>query len=158
MKFELAHYVQRGHNFAIVDEVDSILIDEARTPLIISGPAEESTDLYYEVDRIIPQAEAGRGAPRGDTKAEEREALEATGDYIVDEKHKTVTLTESGMAKAEKLLGAPAAAGRPLRPGEHAAAPPRQPGAARAHALQAATSTTWSRTARSSSSTSSPAA
>src|SRR5918999_605187 len=53
MKFELAHYVQRGHNFAIVDEVDSILIDEARTPLIISGPAEESTDLYYEVDRII---------------------------------------------------------------------------------------------------------
>src|SRR5262245_41601183 len=55
MKFELAHYVQRGHNFAIVDEVDSILIDEARTPLIISGPAEESTDLYYEVDRIIPR-------------------------------------------------------------------------------------------------------
>ena len=54
MKFDLAHYVQRGHNFAIVDEVDSILIDEARTPLIISGPAEESTDLYYEVDRIIP--------------------------------------------------------------------------------------------------------
>src|ERR1700686_1370129 len=58
MKFELAHYVQRGHNFAIVDEVDSILIDEARTPLIISGPAEESTDLYYEVDRIIPRLKA----------------------------------------------------------------------------------------------------
>src|SRR5713226_8665158 len=55
MKFELAHYVQRGHHFAIVDEVDSILIDEARTPLIISGPAEQSTDLYYEVDRIIPR-------------------------------------------------------------------------------------------------------
>ena len=55
MKFDLAQYVQRGHNFAIVDEVDSILIDEARTPLIISGPAEESTDLYYEVDRIIPK-------------------------------------------------------------------------------------------------------
>ena len=55
MKFDLAHYVQRGHHFAIVDEVDSILIDEARTPLIISGPAEESTDLYYEVDRIIPK-------------------------------------------------------------------------------------------------------
>src|SRR5262249_38442742 len=53
MKFELAHYVQRGHHFSIVDEVDSILIDEARTPLIISGPAEESTDLYYEVDRVI---------------------------------------------------------------------------------------------------------
>jgi preprotein translocase subunit SecA len=103
MKFELAHYVQRGHNFAIVDEVDSILIDEARTPLIISGPAEESTDLYYEVDRIIPRLKAG-AVTRGDTKAEDREALEATGDYIKDEKHKTVTLTESGMAKAEQLL------------------------------------------------------
>ncbi|HEX7484812.1 MAG TPA: preprotein translocase subunit SecA [Vicinamibacterales bacterium] len=110
MKFELAHYVQRGHHFAIVDEVDSILIDEARTPLIISGPAEESTELYYEVDRIIPRLKAG-AVTRGDTKAEDREALEATGDYIVDEKNKTVTLTESGMAKAEKLL-----AGR-LEPG-----------------------------------------
>ena len=115
MKFELAHYVQRGHHFAIVDEVDSILIDEARTPLIISGPAEESTDLYYEVDRIIPRLKAG-AVTRGDTKAEEREALEATGDYIDDEKHKTVTLTESGMAKAEQMLVAPAAGGRPLRP------------------------------------------
>jgi len=104
MKFELAQYVQRGHHFAVVDEVDSILVDEARTPLIISGPAEESTELYYEVDRIIPRLKAG-AVTRGDTKAEEREALEATGDYIVDEKHKTVTLTESGMAKAEKLLG-----------------------------------------------------
>jgi preprotein translocase subunit SecA len=105
MKFDLAHYVQRGHHFAVVDEVDSILIDEARTPLIISGPAEESTELYYEVDRIIPKLKAG-AVTRGDTKAEDREALEATGDYIVDEKHKTVTLTESGMAKAEKALGA----------------------------------------------------
>jgi preprotein translocase subunit SecA len=103
MKFELAHYVQRGHNFAIVDEVDSILIDEARTPLIISGPAEMSTDLYYEVDRIIPKLKAG-AVTRGDAKAEEREALEATGDYLVDEKHKTVNLTESGMVKAEQLL------------------------------------------------------
>src|SRR6266446_5017785 len=103
MKFELAHYVQRGHHFAIVDEVDSILIDEARTPLIISGPAEESTELYYEVDRIIPRLKAG-AVVRGDTKAEEREALEATGDYIVDEKHKTVTLTESGMVSAERML------------------------------------------------------
>jgi preprotein translocase subunit SecA len=103
MKFELAHYVQRGHNFAIVDEVDSILIDEARTPLIISGPAEQSTDLYYEVDRIIPRLKPG-AVTRGDTKAEDREALEKTGDYIVDEKHKTVTLTESGMAKAEQML------------------------------------------------------
>src|SRR4051794_40839670 len=103
MKYELAHYVQRGHQFAIVDEVDSILIDEARTPLIISGPAEESTDLYYEVDRIIPRLSKGRTI-RGDVKAEDREELEKTGDYIVDEKHKTVTLTESGMAKAEKMM------------------------------------------------------
>jgi preprotein translocase subunit SecA len=103
MKFDLAHYVQRGHHYAIVDEVDSILIDEARTPLIISGPAEESTDLYYEVDRIIPKLAAGR-TTRGDVKAEDREELEKTGDYIVDEKHKTVTLTETGMAKAEKML------------------------------------------------------
>ena len=103
MKFDLAHYVQRGHNFAIVDEVDSILIDEARTPLIISGPAEESTDLYYEVDRIIPKLKPG-AVTQGDVKAEDREELEKTGDYLVDEKHKTVTLTESGMAKAEQML------------------------------------------------------
>ena len=104
MKFDVAHFVQRGHGFAIVDEVDSILIDEARTPLIISGPAEESTELYYEVDRIIPRLTPG-AVTRGDAKAEEREELEKTGDYLVDEKHKTVNLTESGMAKAEKLLG-----------------------------------------------------
>src|SRR4030081_2626488 len=103
MKFELAHYVQRGHHFAIVDEVDSILIDEARTPLIISGPAEESTDLYYEVDRIIPKLKMG-AVTQGDTKAEDREALEATGDYIKDEKQNTGTLTESGTAKAEQML------------------------------------------------------
>ena len=64
--------MQRGHHFAIVDEVDSILIDEARTPLIISGPAEESTDLYYEVDRIIPRLKPG-AVTRGDVKAEDRE-------------------------------------------------------------------------------------
>jgi preprotein translocase subunit SecA len=103
MKFELAHMVQRGHHFAIVDEVDSILIDEARTPLIISGPAEESTDLYYEVDRIIPKLKKG-AVTQGNVKAEEREELEKTGDYIIDEKHKTVTLTETGMAKAEQML------------------------------------------------------
>src|SRR6187549_1206308 len=103
MKFELAQYVQRGHNFAIVDEVDSILIDEARTPLIISGPAEESTDLYYEVDRVIPRLKLG-AVIQGQVKAEEREALETTGDYIVDEKHKTVQLTEGGMAAAEEAL------------------------------------------------------
>src|SRR5213075_700901 len=103
MKFDLSQFVQRGHQFAIVDEVDSILIDEARTPLIISGPAEESTDLYYEVDRIIPRLKPG-AVTQGNVKAEDREALETTGDYLVDEKHKTVTLTETGMAKAEQLL------------------------------------------------------
>ena len=104
MKFELAQFVQRGHRFAIVDEVDSILIDEARTPLIISGPAEESTDLYYEVDRIIPRLDPG-AVTQGNVKSEDREALEKTGDFLVDEKHKTVQLTETGMAKAEKMLG-----------------------------------------------------
>ncbi len=104
MKFDLAHYVQRGHHYAIVDEVDSILIDEARTPLIISGPAEESTELYYEIDRIIPRLKKG-AVTQGNVRPEEREALEASGDYVVDEKHKTVTLTEAGMAKCEKLLG-----------------------------------------------------
>ncbi|MBK5255455.1 MAG: preprotein translocase subunit SecA [Vicinamibacteria bacterium] len=103
MKFELESYVQRGHNFAIVDEVDSILIDEARTPLIISGPAEESTDLYYKVDQIIPKLIPGARIS-GDKKAEEREELEKTGDYIVDEKARNVTLTDAGMSHAEKLL------------------------------------------------------
>jgi preprotein translocase subunit SecA len=156
MKFELAHYVQRAHHFAIVDEVDSILIDEARTPLIISGPAEESTDLYYEVDRIIPRLKMG-AVTHGDTKAEDREALEATGDYIKDEKHKTITLTESGMARAEELLAHRLRpAGSTTRPtcrcsttSTRRCAPVRS---------STATSTTWSRTARSSSSTSSPAA
>src|SRR5438477_1165040 len=103
MKFDLASMVQRAHHYAIVDEVDSILIDEARTPLIISGPAEESTDLYYEVDRIIPKLKAG-AVTQGDVKKEDREELEKTGDYLVDEKHKTVSLTETGMARAEQML------------------------------------------------------
>ena len=136
MKYELAHYVQRGHNFAIVDEVDSILIDEARTPLIISGPAEESTELYYEVDAIVPRLSKG-ATTRGDVKAEDREELEKTGDYIVDEKHKTVNLTESGMAKAEKLLAHRLEPGTDglVRPGEHESPSPREPGAARPHAV-----------------------
>ena len=103
MKFDLGAMVQRSHRFAIVDEVDSILIDEARTPLIISGPAEESTDLYYEVDRIIPKLKRGE-VHQGQVKGEDRERLEASGDFVVDEKNKTATLTESGMAKAEQLL------------------------------------------------------
>jgi preprotein translocase subunit SecA len=103
MKFDLGAMVQRGHHFAIVDEVDSILIDEARTPLIISGPAEESTDLYYEVDRIIPKLTRGE-VHQGQVKGEDRDRLEASGDYVVDEKNKTATLTETGMAKAETML------------------------------------------------------
>jgi preprotein translocase subunit SecA len=103
MKFDVASMVQRGHHFAIVDEVDSILIDEARTPLIISGPAEESTDLYYEVDRIIPKLKRGE-VHQGQVKGEDRDRLEASGDFVVDEKNKTATLTETGMAKAEQLL------------------------------------------------------
>ena len=103
MKFEVASMVQREHHFAVVDEVDSILVDEARTPLIISGPAEQSTELYGEVDRIIPKLKKG-AVTQGNVKSEDREQLETTGDYLVDEKHKTVTLTETGMAKSEVLL------------------------------------------------------
>jgi preprotein translocase subunit SecA len=101
MKFDLADCVQRGHNYAIVDEVDSILIDEARTPLIISGPSEESTDKYYKIDRIIPRLQRGE-------VIESKTAGEPptyTGDYTVDEKHRTVALTEEGVAKVERLLG-----------------------------------------------------
>jgi len=86
MKFNIEDYVQREHNFAIVDEVDSILIDEARTPLIISGASEESTDTYYVVDRVIPRL-----------KPEEH--------YTIDEKMRTVALTEDGVTRVERLLG-----------------------------------------------------
>jgi preprotein translocase SecA subunit len=103
MKFSLEEYVQRDLNFAIVDEVDNILIDEARTPLIISGPAEESTDKYYVIDRIIPKIQRG-ATIQGDPSQEKRAAIEAQGDYTVDEKSRTVTLTEIGVAKVERLL------------------------------------------------------
>ena len=95
MKFDLATCVQPGHYHAIVDEVDSILIDEARTPLIISGPSEESTDKYYQANAIIPQLQRG----------EELEEGKKTGDYIVDEKNHSAVLTEDGVDKAERLLG-----------------------------------------------------
>jgi preprotein translocase subunit SecA len=85
MKYDLASCVQRGHQFGIVDEVDSILIDEARTPLIISGPSEESTDKYFKIDKIIPK-------------------LIQDIDYTLDEKHRTATLTEEGVTKCERLL------------------------------------------------------
>jgi preprotein translocase SecA subunit len=86
MKFSLEDYVQRELNYAIVDEVDNILIDEARTPLIISGPAEESTDKYYTANRVIPK-------------------LTKDTDYTIDEKHRSAILTEEGIAKCERLLG-----------------------------------------------------
>ena len=102
MKFAAADFVQRDLHYAIVDEVDSILIDEARTPLIISGPAEESTEKYYQIDRIIPRLK--RGATIVGGKLYEAEA-QGSGDYVVDEKAKSVALTESGVAKVENLLG-----------------------------------------------------
>ena len=85
MKFQLAHCVQRGYDFAIVDEVDSILIDEARTPLIISGPSDEATDKYYRIEKVVPR-------------------LRRDIDYQVEEKHRTATLTEEGVTRAEGLL------------------------------------------------------
>jgi len=88
MKFRLEDYVQRELNFCIVDEVDSILIDEARTPLIISGPTEDSTDLYYRIDRFILSA-----------------GLVKETDYTIDEKSKTAALSEAGVDKMEKLIG-----------------------------------------------------
>src|SRR5215212_7656122 len=94
MKFDLATCVQRGHYFAIVDEVDSILIDEARTPLIISGPSDEATDKYKNADAIIPHLKKGEDI---DGKK--------TGEYVVDEKAHTAVLTEEGVDKAERLLG-----------------------------------------------------
>jgi preprotein translocase subunit SecA len=128
MKFELRDCVQRVHNFGIVDEVDSILIDEARTPLIISGASEESTDKYYKVNRIIPKLERGeefspdelrRLLETGKIAAEQRETMirklseggdepqrrVLSGDYAVDEKHRSITVTEEGWEKVEKLLG-----------------------------------------------------
>ncbi|MCU0223047.1 MAG: preprotein translocase subunit SecA, partial [Acidobacteria bacterium] len=105
MEFTAASMVQQlGHHFAIVDEVDSILIDEARTPLIISGPSEGDVNKYYVVDRIVPRLNAGR-VIAGDVRREDREEVEATGDYIVDIKGRSVTLTEQGVSHAEKLLG-----------------------------------------------------
>jgi preprotein translocase subunit SecA len=102
MRFSLEEMVQREHHYAIVDEVDSILIDEARTPLIISGPAEGSTEKYYKIDRVIPKLT--RAATIVEGKLSEIEAT-ASGDYIVDEKARAVSLTEQGMAHAERLLG-----------------------------------------------------
>jgi preprotein translocase subunit SecA len=100
MKFDVRDCVQRKHNYAIVDEVDSILIDEARTPLIISGASEESTDKYARVNRIIPKLEKGE-----EIDTAPGEPKELTGDYVVDEKHKSITVTDIGWEKVEQLLG-----------------------------------------------------
>jgi preprotein translocase subunit SecA len=100
MKFDIRDCVQRGHNFAIVDEVDSILIDEARTPLIISGASEESTDKYYRVNRIIPKLEKGE-----EIEGPPGEPATLTGDFVVDEKHRNITVTDEGWEKVEQLLG-----------------------------------------------------
>ena len=102
MKFRLEHCTQREHHYAIVDEVDSILIDEARTPLIISGPSEESTDKYYKVNVIIPRLVRGEVI-----EGKEPGEKYTTGDYTVDERHRTVALTEEGVAKCERLLNVP---------------------------------------------------
>jgi preprotein translocase subunit SecA len=100
MKFDLHDCVQRGHNFSIVDEVDSILIDEARTPLIISGASEESTDKYAKVNRIIPKLEKGE-----EIDVAPGEPKQYTGDFVVDEKHRNITVTDEGWEKVEQLLG-----------------------------------------------------
>jgi preprotein translocase subunit SecA len=100
MKFDLHDCVQRGHNFSIVDEVDSILIDEARTPLIISGASEESTDKYAKVNRIIPKLEKGE-----EIDVAPGEPKQYTGDYVVDEKHRNITVTDEGWVKVEEMLG-----------------------------------------------------
>ncbi|MGO9775327.1 MAG: preprotein translocase subunit SecA [Terracidiphilus sp.] len=98
MKFEIKDCVQRGHYYAIVDEVDSILIDEARTPLIISGPTDQTTDKYARARKIVPELEKGEEIEEGETKY-------LTGDYIVDEKQRTIGVTDEGWVTIEKLLG-----------------------------------------------------
>ncbi len=99
MKFEAGQKVQRGHNFVIVDEVDSILIDEARTPLIISGPTNRTLDGYIRADQVAKQLT--RGTPADPNVP----GSKPTGDFIVDEKNRTIMITESGISKAEKLFG-----------------------------------------------------
>jgi preprotein translocase subunit SecA len=98
MKFELKDCVQRGHYYAIVDEVDSILIDEARTPLIISGPTDQTTDKYARARKIVPELVLGEEVEEGENKY-------LTGDYIVDEKQRTIGVTDEGWVTIEKLLG-----------------------------------------------------
>ena len=127
LAFRLEDRVQRKLSFAIVDEVDSILIDEARTPLIISGPAEESTELYIKINALIPRL----------TRQKEEDG---PGDYAVDEKTKQATLTEDGHQKVEELMAEIGLAARrrePLRCHQHPPDASPERGAARARAVQA---------------------
>jgi preprotein translocase subunit SecA len=112
MKFELKDCVQRGHYYAIVDEVDSILIDEARTPLIISGPTDQTTDKYARVRKIIPELVLGEEIEYTDHKRQQELGIELaegqkylSGDYIVDEKQRTIGVTDEGWLTIERLLG-----------------------------------------------------
>jgi preprotein translocase subunit SecA len=100
MKFEIPDQVQRGHFYCIVDEVDSILIDEARTPLIISGPTDKTTDKYAIANTIIPQLEEGEMIENFESQSKTW-----SGDYVVDEKARAITVTDEGWEKVEKLLG-----------------------------------------------------
>ena len=102
MKYDLAQYVQRPFYYAIVDEVDSILIDEARTPLIISGPTEDSTDKYYVINEIIPKLE--KGDVIGEEITGSHQLREESGDYVHDEEHNTAALTDAGTEKVERML------------------------------------------------------
>jgi preprotein translocase subunit SecA len=112
MKFDIKDCVQRGHYYAIVDEVDSILIDEARTPLIISGPTDQTTDKYARVRQIIPKLELGEEVESLDHKRQQELGIQLaegekyfSGDYVVDEKHKTIGVTDEGWITIEKALG-----------------------------------------------------
>ena len=101
----LEHTVQPGHAFAIVDEVDNILIDEARTPLIISGQPEQAADTYYTFARLAKQMVGAEAKPKLKSLGESRDTSEADHDYEYDEKHKTIAPTEAGVHKAEQFLG-----------------------------------------------------
>src|SRR3954452_3563083 len=112
MKFRIEDCVQRGHYYAIVDEVDSILIDEARTPLIISGPTDQTTDKYQKVRLIIPKLVRGEEVEWSDTRRQQELGIQLregekffSGDYVVDEKHRTIGVTDEGWITIEKLLG-----------------------------------------------------
>jgi preprotein translocase subunit SecA len=112
MKFEIKDCVQRGHYYAIVDEVDSILIDEARTPLIISGPTDQTTDKYARARKIVPELKLGEEIEAMDHKRQAELGIQLgegekflTGDYIVDEKQRTIGVTDEGWVTIEKALG-----------------------------------------------------